>query len=281
MKNFYIITNQYKDKNLALTKNIAAHIEAKGGICSNFVTQKTDLGTKEWNTLKFLDTGAECVIVLGGDGTLVRAARSLARYDVPLIGVNLGNLGYLCELEPNNVYWAIDRLFKDEYQVEERMMLRASLPGEVCALNDIVIHRGETSQVVQIRLVVNGEYLTTFDGDGIIVSTPTGATGYNLSAGGPIVDPKEDLIVITPLNPHDVHSSSIVLGADSQIEVLLSERRPERDEAAVINCDGDLDGFMHVGDSIRIWKDQKHARILRLNDLSFLQILRKKMARET
>ena len=278
MNNFYIITNQYKDKDLALTKKIGAHIKANGGIYSNFVTQKTDLGAKEWNTVKFLDTGAECVIVLGGDGTLVRAARSLARYDVPLIGVNLGTLGYLCELETKNVFWAIDRILKDEFQVEERMMLRANVPGDVCALNDIVIHRGDNAQMVRIRLVVNGEYLTTFNADGIIVSTPTGATGYNLSAGGPIVDPKEDLIVITPINPHDVHSSSIVLGADAQIEVTLTERRPERDEMAVINCDGDIDGTMHVGDSIRIRKDQKHARILRLNDLSFLQILRKKMA---
>lgn len=280
MKKFLIITNENKDLDLSVTKTIITYIESKGGKCLNYITQKTEMDEKKLASYGLEQKGIECVIVLGGDGTLVRASRNLVDYRIPLIGVNLGTLGYLCELEKQNILPAIDRLMEDEYQIENRMMLKAVFPKKTYALNDIVIHRSSRTQIIRLRLVVDGEFLSEFNADGIIVSTATGSTGYSMSAGGPIVDPKTDIFVITPINPHDISSRSIVIGSDSRIEITLCERRPEKDEAAVINSDGDFDGVMKVSDHVIIERANTHVRILRLNDLSFLQILRKKM-RET
>ena len=223
-------------------------------------------------------------MVLGGDGTLVRAARDLAQLDIPMIGVNLGTLGYLCELERNTVFSAIDKLFEDEYDVEPRMLLEGcevhgnQLDRVTYALNDIVIHRTGMSQLISLVVAVNGEYLATYGADGIILSTPTGSTGYNMSAGGPIVDPKADLILITPINSHDITSKSIVVGADANITVELSTRRPEKDETADVSFDGDRIVHMKVGDKILVRKAAKSTEILKLNRVSFLQILRRKMS---
>ena len=145
------------------------------------------------------------------------------------------------------------------------------------ALNDIVIHRVGSLQLINLEVCVNGEYLTTYGADGIIISTPTGSTGYSMSAGGPIVDPKADLIVITPINSHDISSKSIVVGSDANITIELVERRAERDEFAEVSFDGDRIIHMHVGDKILIRKAEKITKILKLNRVSFLQILRKKM----
>ena len=198
------------------------------------------------------EVNAECVIVLGGDGTLVRAARDMAGIGVPLIGVNLGTLGYLCELDKISVFPAIDRMFEDQYEVEDRMMLEGyslvdgAQSEATAAMNDIVIHRVGSAQIINLVIRVGGEYLTTYSADGVIISTPTGSTGYSMSAGGPIVDPKIKLLLITPINPQSFSSRSIVVGADAQIEVMLVKRRPEEDETAEVSFDGDR--FMHNAD---------------------------------
>ena len=244
----------------------------------------TKSGWRERNLRRFQpsDIDAECIIVLGGDGTLVRAARDMASIGIPLIGVNLGTLGYLCELERSTVYDAIDRLFEDRYELETRMLIKGSSQKDgsgkaTFALNDIVIHRTGLPQIVNLIVSVNGEYLANYSADGIIISTPTGSTGYSMSAGGPIVDPKADLMLITPINPHSALAKSIVVGSDAVIDVTLAKRRQEEDEEAEVSFDGDRFVHMKVGDNIRIQKADAHAKILKLNQLSFLQILRKKM----
>lgn len=283
MKKFFIITNENKDKQLKVTNSITEYIVAKGGVCSHYVSKKSTWRERNLRTFQTTDIDADCIIVLGGDGTLVRAARDLSRLGIPLIGVNLGTLGYLCELESSTVYDAIDCLFEDKYELEKRMLIQAEsmVEGEehkeTLALNDIVIHRCGNPQIVNLVVSVNGEHLSTYSADGIIISTPTGSTGYSLSAGGPIVDPKADLILITPINPHSPYAKSIVVGSDAQIEVTLAVRRQERDEEAEVSFDGDSFVKMKVGDTIVVKKAEKHARILKLNQVSFLQILRKKM----
>lgn len=284
MRNFFIITNEHKDADLNVTKSIQDYIIKKGGTCSYFVSSKAN-----WQEVgggkkpEEIPKQTECIMVLGGDGTLVRAARDLAQLDIPMIGVNLGTLGYLCELERNTVFSAIDKLFEDEYDVEPRMLLEGcevhgnQLDRVTYALNDIVIHRTGMSQLISLVVAVNGEYLATYGADGIILSTPTGSTGYNMSAGGPIVDPKADLILITPINSHDITSKSIVVGADANITVELSTRRPEKDETADVSFDGDRIVHMKVGDKILVRKAAKSTEILKLNRVSFLQILRRKM----
>lgn len=283
MKKFFIITNEHKDKNLAVTNSIADYIHMKGGTCSHYVSTKSSWSERNLRTFRTADIDADCIIVLGGDGTLVRAARDLARMQIPLIGVNLGTLGYLCELERSTVFGAIDRLFEGKYELEQRMLIEGESKaggGETkatLALNDIVIHRCGVPQIVNLVVSVNGEYLATYSADGIIIATPTGSTGYSMSAGGPIVDPKADLILITPINPHSTVGRSIVVGSDAQIEVTLSRRRQEQDEEAEVSFDGDRFVKMKVGDKILVKKADKYAQILKLNQVSFLQILRKKM----
>ena len=221
--------------------------------------------------------------MLGGDGTLIRAAAALVKSRLPLIGVNLGTLGYLCELEEKDVFAAVDKLMKDDYMVEERMMLGGYgikggeiLPADI-ALNDVVIHRTGALSVVNLIVYVNGEYLNTFRADGIIISTPTGSTGYNMSAGGPIVDPKARVLLLTPINAHDLNSKSIVFGAEDVVEIKMGSRRFQKDETACVSFDGDTPEHLHVGDRVRIAQAQSTIWICKISNQSFLEILRKKM----
>lgn len=283
MRNFFIITNEHKDKDLTVTKEIQDYIVSKGGQCEYFVSREANWHTEGVRRPGAIAKDVECILVLGGDGTLVRAARDLAKRNIPLIGVNLGTLGYLCELDRENVMDAIDRMLEDAYDVESRMLLEGceirneTFTTVTHALNDIVIHRMGSLQLINLEVSVNGEYLTTYGADGIIISTPTGSTGYSMSAGGPIVDPKADLIVITPINSHDISSKSIVVGADANITIELVQRRAEKDELAEVSFDGDRIIHMHVGDKILVRKAETSTKILKLNRVSFLQILRKKM----
>ncbi|MCC8142342.1 MAG: NAD(+)/NADH kinase [Lachnospiraceae bacterium] len=282
MKRFFIITNEHRDEDLAVTRSVQDYIAKHGGESSYYVSNKTEWKNRSLHSLAADGINADCILVLGGDGTLVRAAREMAKIGVPLIGVNLGTIGYLCELDLDQVFPAIDCLLKDQYEVENRMMIQGSVPGEedgepTLALNDIVIHRVGSAQLINLELTVNGEYLATYSADGIILSTPTGSTGYSMASRGPIVDPKTELILITPINPQSFSARSIVVGADAQIEVTLAKRRVEEDEEAEVAFDGDRFSYLKVGDKIRVQKADVSAKILRLDRLSFLQILRKKM----
>lgn len=282
MKHFFIIVNSYKDKDLMLTKSIQDYIETKGGQCGYYVSRGEENDSDCVNP-EALPEQLDLIFVIGGDGTLIRAARDTAEKNVPLIGVNLGTLGYLCELEEATVYSAIDQIMDDQFMLEARMRLSGyviqagvQFKGQT-ALNDIVIHRSGALQLVSLVVYVNGQYLNTFEGDGVIVSTPTGSTGYNLSAGGPIVDPKARMILITPINSHTLNSKSIVIGAEDEVVVEIGARRREGDEQVVVSFDGDHHAQLDVGDRIVIRQAQEDCRILKLGKLSFLEILRKKM----
>ncbi len=282
MKHFLIITNTNKDADLRLTGKLQAYIADKGGTSTVF-TSKGETVEGAAPRVEDIPKDTELVLVLGGDGTLIRAAAQLVDSRLPLIGVNMGTLGYLCELEESNVYAAIDQLMEDAYMVEERMMLSGSgvkagkTVAEGTALNDIVIHRTGALSVVSLIVYVNGEYLNTFRADGIILSTPTGSTGYNMSAGGPIVDPKAEMLLITPINAHNLSSRSIVVGAEDEVVVEIGERRSQKDEMVEVSFDGDNAVRLEVGDRFMIRKAKHTARICKLSKKSFLEILSKKM----
>ena len=282
MKHFFIITNSYKDKNLMLTKSMKDYIETRGGECGYYVSRGEE-NDSACVCPELLPEKPELIFVIGGDGTLIRAARDTAEKNIPLIGVNLGTLGYLCELEEATVFGAIDQIMEDKFMLEARMRLSGYViksglqQREQTALNDIVIHRNGALQLVSLVVYVNGQYLYTFEGDGVIVSTPTGSTGYNLSAGGPIVDPKARMILITPINSHALNSKSIVIGAEDEVVVEIGARRREGDEQVVVSFDGDHHAQLDVGDRIVIRQAQEDCHILKLGKLSFLEILRKKM----
>ena len=244
MKRFYIITNRTKDKDLAVTKNIKAYIESKGGEC---------FSAEEYT---YMPDGIDCILVLGGDGTLIRAARELPSSDVPMLGINMGTLGYLTEVEVSDMEKSIDQLMEGNSYVEKRMLLHGCIEGkdESLALNDIVLTRSGNVRVMQFHVYVNGELLNTYRADGVIVSTPTGSTAYNLSAGGPIVAPTASLIVL-----------EVGVGRDGS------------EEEAVVSFDGEKDVIVRTGDKIQIRKAEATAKLLKLSKISFLEIMRRKM----
>ena len=283
MKHFLIITNAFKDKNLKLTNEIKGYIEKKGGSCQCF----TSTGDDAKHAAPEADAIAqetECVLVLGGDGTLIRAASKLVEQNMALIGVNLGTLGYLCELEESNVFAAVDELMEEHYTVEKRMMLcgygikQSEKTERKVALNDIVIHRTGALSVVNLIVFVNGEYLNTFRADGIIISTPTGSTGYSLSAGGPVVSPSASMMIMTPIAPHTMNTRSIILSGEEAVTVEIGEGRHNTIEKAVASFDGDTQISMVTGDRIVIRKATVRTKILKLNHLSFVEVLRQKMS---
>lgn len=267
MDKFYVITNTAKDKELETTLYVKKCIESHGKECV--------LSVEEPN----FPEGTDCVLVLGGDGTLIRAARELDLQDVPLIGINLGTLGYLAEVEMQNIESAIAHMIHEKQVVEERMMLTGIVCGkhEDTALNDIVVTRLGALRVIRFNIYVNGELLNSYQADGVIISTPTGSTGYNLSAGGPIVQPTARMIVITPICSHALNTSSIVLSADDEIVIEIGQGRDGKLEEAGVSFDGDHLIEVKTGDRIVIRKAKHTTKLLKLNKASFLEILRKKM----
>ncbi|HIX63231.1 MAG TPA: NAD(+)/NADH kinase [Candidatus Mediterraneibacter colneyensis] len=271
---FYIIPNKLKDKDYTITNEIRDYIESKGKVC--YVSEKDREGHIIPGTVP---EDAQCGLVLGGDGTLIRAVRDLGDISLPLLGINLGTLGYLTDVELKDYKEALDRLFDGEPEVEERMMLEGHFrDGKTdIAINDVVLAREGKVRIVSFHIYVNGTLLNTYHADGVILSTPTGSTGYNLSAGGPVVEPTAQMIVITPICSHALNTSSVVLSADDTIEVEICEGRYGRQEQVSLCFDGAEQTTLVTGERVVIKKSQKAARLVKLSSESFMKTMRKKM----
>ena len=225
MKNFHIITNEIKDKDLLITGKLQEIIEKKGG-----KSRVTLLGVNSDGvslTREPFPTEADCVLVLGGDGTLLRVALEASKKNIPVLGINLGTLGFLAEVEINRMENAIEKLMAGEYVTEERMMLEGSVlhegitKGVSSALNDITITRCGSLQIIRFSVYVNHKFLCKMSADGIILATPTGSTGYNMSAGGPIAEPGAQLLILTPICAHTLNSRSIILKSEDVVEIMI------------------------------------------------------------
>lgn len=271
---FYIIPNKLKDKDYTITNEIRDYIESKGKVC--YVSEKDREGHIIPGTVP---EDAQCGLVLGGDGTLIRAVRDLGDISLPLLGINLGTLGYLTDVELKDYKEALARLFDGEPEVEERMMLEGHFrDGKTdIAINDVVLAREGKVRIVSFHIYVNGTLLNTYHADGVILSTPTGSTGYNLSAGGPVVEPTAQMIVITPICSHALNTSSVVLSADDTIEVEICEGRYGRQEQVSLCFDGAEQTTLVTGERVVIKKSQKAARLVKLSSESFMKTMRKKM----
>lgn len=291
MRYFYLITNEVKDPRGQYTERITSYLEARGGVvtCVDNTAEAIRTAIREPRTENSVaadgseNDGAECVLVLGGDGTVLRAARNIMDRDIPLLGVNLGTLGYLAEVENGNIEQALSRLLADDYTREERMMLEGLVETgeqteENYALNDIVISRCGSLQILTFDIYVNGQFLNSYSADGMIVATPTGSTGYNMSAGGPIVEPAASLLLLTPICPHTLNTRSIVLASEDEIRIEVSQGKDGSMQTVEANFDGSHKVIMQTGDSIMIRKASKTTGILKLNTESFLAVLHKKMS---
>lgn len=273
MRSFLIVANSTKDENLIQAGRLRDYIEGHGG--------RTQICTDGDTISK--DCMVDCAIVLGGDGTMLLTASHLSRRGIPMIGINLGTMGFMADIDPCNMEEAVDALLNDRYRIEERMRLqgriyRASqeLAAET-ALNDIVIARSGFSRIICLQIYVNGELLDVYEADGVIISTPTGSTAYNMSAGGPIVSPKASLILVTPVSPHSLTSRSVVFSAEDQIEIEIVPKRKSQQEEAIATFDGRGYKELQPGDRIVIRKAEETTRLVKIYDTSFYEILRSKM----
>lgn len=228
---------------------------------------------------------ADFALVLGGDGTILRACKKLYKFNVPVFGINFGNMGYLTGCNPDTAIECIEKVVKGEYHLENRMMIE----GEVLrkeksvysfvALNEATLFRSTLKKAFSSEVYINGMNTQTILGDGVIVSTATGSTSYNLSAGGPVLTPESNNLVITPLSPMHFVCSSIVASGDDVIEIRVKINNLAKDSCISLEIDGDNSFDIYDGDILRIKKADNFAKTIKVSDISFYQILKKKLSK--
>jgi NAD+ kinase len=276
-----IIPNLSKDNNLHLTESITNWLlENKQEVLLNagiaLRIGKPDLGLK--NEDIFINS--DFIIVLGGDGTLLNIARQSAYYNVPLFGINLGHLGFLTEVEAEEMFPALEKLISGDYEIEKRMMLEATVETDniqmekSVALNDIGITKGPFSRIIRMGIYINDDYVDLYSADGVVISSPTGSTAYSLSAGGPIVSPDVKVMIITPICPHILHSRSIVVSHEDVVKIEVCQNNTE----VMLTVDGQQGYKLKAGDIVTIRQAQCYTNLVKLKDRSFYQVLRKKIS---
>ncbi len=270
MKKFFLVVNPRRTGTHESANQIEKLLIEKGATCSRSIGYAKKQEVPE---------GTECIITLGGDGTIIHMAREMAGEDVRLIGVNKGHMGYLTSVDSDaEVEPMIDALIEDRYTSEPRMMLETSVSygghssEKYYALNDVCL-KSLSVKMIGFKLYVNHEFLNEYFADGIIIATPTGSTAYNLNAGGPIIEPTAQMIVITPLCANVFSKSSIVFSANDVIDIEVTRAE---DKSAVI-FDGDIHPPTYMGSHIRIQKSEKSPIFVNLHKSTFLQHLRAKM----
>lgn len=279
MRNFYIIVNEEKQDTKDTLGRIEEYLTEHG--CGFKVSGGPFHKGNRFTAASDVPEGTECVITLGGDGTLIRAARDLAGSGLPIIGINFGSLGYLTEIgREGNIKALLDALMTDHYQIQERMMVRGvayrnGVPVEDnIALNEIAMSREGELRVLKFKIYVNGQFLYEYSADGMLVATPTGSTAYNLSAGGPIAQPDGQFLILTPVCPHTLTSRPIVLGPESKVKIEISMQNQGEQ---VVAFDGDAGVKLESGDFIEIERSEMVTRVVKLDHRSFLDILKHKM----
>ncbi len=239
--------------------------------------------TSAANQIADIDTlGELCdlVIVVGGDGSLLRGARALAKYRVPLLGVNRGRLGFLTDITPDDIENKVNDVLSGEYIAEKRFLLdmevrrNGAVLARADALNDVVLHPGQFIHMLQFEIHVDGTFVTSQRSDGVIVSTPTGSTAYSLSGGGPLLHPTLDAIVLVPMNPHTLSSRPIVVSGQSRVVLAVGEHNRAQ---PMVSCDGHTHVDVQTGDEILISKKPEQLELLHPLDYNFYERCRSKL----
>ena len=221
----------------------------------------------------------EMIIVLGGDGTLLSVGRQVWNRNIPILGVNLGGLGFLTEITLDELYSVLEKVLQDDFEINERETLRAGVIrrgkriAEFIVLNDAVINKGALARIIDLETTINGEYLSTFRSDGLIISTPTGSTAYNLSAGGPIVYPSLHTIIITPICPHTLTIRPIIIPDDVKIRALLKSR----DEEVTLTLDGQQGFTLKFEDVVEVGKAEGRILLIKSPYRHYFELLREKL----
>ena len=228
-----------------------------------------------------VDTDPDLVISLGGDGTALRAAVVAHSADAPLLSVNLGTLGYLTEVDAADVRTSLDRILEGGFETEDRMMLECTSrtsEGEMrfVALNEILVERSARHRLVKLEVHISGERLATLNADGVIVATPTGSTAYALSAGGPIVSPRAQCLLVVPVSAHMIFSRAFVLSPEDEVEIIVGTNGDDPHDASLV-LDGVLGSRLEAGDSVRVARHERPLRLVRMSGPGFLERLRTKL----
>jgi len=221
----------------------------------------------------------DIAVTLGGDGTLLGVARRIAPYKIPILGINMGHVGFLTEIELSDLYTDLECFNRKEYNIDVRMMLEAKVVRnkqvlkEFLALNDVVVTKGPFARLIRLKTYANEAYVDTYPADGLIISTPTGSTAYSLSAGGPIINPDMNLLLLTPICPHTLQSRSIILSKDDVIKVKVLADHPE----VMLTVDGQQGYKLLPKDTVIVNRAAFSTRLIRIKKRSFYDVLRKKL----
>lgn len=276
MKYFFLTVNEHKDPSGELTEQIRTYLRARGAVCVVKSVKDPAPGPE-----------TDCILTLGGDGTLLRAIRKYNDLEKPFLGINTGTLGYLTEGERDDIPQILDRLLEDAFSCERRMMLSGYVyrDGQFLArhraLNDITVARTASLKALLFRVYVNDRFLSEFRADGLIAASPTGSTAYSYSCGGPIVEPSAQLFVITPVAPHAMNRQSLILPASDRIVFEVGSLANQELDGIrqIVSFDGDKSLELLPGDRVEITKAPHAVKLLHLNDRNFLDVLRVKLAR--
>lgn len=272
IKNAGIVSNPSKDSNLDEAKLVADCLRGRG---IRVFFDKSAMPEGESDAIDY--SRVDCLFVLGGDGTLLRAASKASEYGVPMLGVNLGRLGFLTEIEIGDTKKAIEDILSGNCYLERRLMLNCTVKDkgnvlfETNALNDIAVLKKDIARTIDIELIINGDVADSVQCDGMLVSTPTGSTAYSLSAGGPIVSPKLDCIIATPVCPHSLHSKTLVVSPKDDIVV-----KPLSTGGMVLVSDGAVKWEIKNGETVNIKTSEHQACFIRFQENYFYTLLRSK-----
>ena len=270
------ITNEDKDKSFVYTNeliNFCIKQNTTPLILKNFKNMIYSQKVLFLNQTELFKQ-SDFIIILGGDGTILRWAKKIAKFNKNILGINMGTLGYLTDVEKHEGYIAIKNVLDNNYNVEKRMMLSATINNkEYICLNEVNINNGNVSRMVNFFFNINDRFVDAFSADGLIISTPTGSTAYNLSAGGPILKPDTELMAITYVCPHALFSRPYVISSNDKIRAYVTNK----DNVAYLSLDGQDSIPIKYGDSVYIKKSSFYTNIIKTSRLSFYDILRRKM----
>lgn len=282
IKSVGLIVNTRKNQPVQLGRELIGWFKQKG--IAVYTTPEDGLALQVGQEMISANLGevVECVLTLGGDGTLLRAARVTAPHVVPILGINLGVLGFLTEVELPELYDSLERFIRNEYYFDDRMMLEVSLKrcGKIThtfvGLNDIFV-KGPLARLVILDIFVNDQYVTTYNGDGVIISSPTGSTAYSLSAGGPIVHPELEVILITPICPHTLHARPMVIHGQRTVRIGVVQAPAD----SMMTIDGQQGLPVESGDEIIAARASHYTRLVRIKPDNFFNILQEKLKTES
>ena len=269
------------DKVTRTLHDLAAHLERRGVEIALDESTADVLGDQGHPVMQREALAGHCdlAIVVGGDGTLLNAARSFAETGVAVLGVNLGRLGFLVDVSPEDMTAQLDHILDGDYSEDQRTLLHSTASrdgnvlGESTALNDVIVHKRDIARMIELDTFIDGYFLNTNRSDGLIVATPTGSTAYALSGGGPIVHPKLDAIALVPICPHTLSNRPIVIDGGATIEVVLHAGTLE----ATVSCDGQLSTPLQPGDRVTIRKHAHALRLLHPPGHDYFSVLRRKL----